>query len=94
MIGVIAAGWPAQSPFVVRNDGSAPVMLKRAVTSCPCIGVSGMPVRLGPNEARSLKVAFDPTEDPEFRGALSVDVSGYDGTGKTLFRARAELDVR
>jgi hypothetical protein len=36
-MGVIAAGRPADSAFVVRNDCSAPVTLERAVTSCPCI---------------------------------------------------------
>jgi hypothetical protein len=53
-----------------------------------------VPVRLGPSEAKGLRVAFDRAEAPDFRGALSVDVSGYDGKGETLFRTRAELEVR
>src|SRR5208282_4496506 len=77
-MGTISAGRPAEAGLVVHNDQSIALNLERTVTSCPCIGVSGVPVRLGPNEAKRLNVAFDPTEDPEFRGELSVDISGYD----------------
>lgn len=93
-LGVISAGRPADAELVLRNHRSVPLTLERTVTSCPCIAVGGVPVRLKPNEAKSLRVAFDPTEDPEFRGALSVDISGYDESGGALFRARAELEVR
>ncbi|MGO9922026.1 MAG: DUF1573 domain-containing protein [Isosphaeraceae bacterium] len=93
-MGVITARRPADAEFVVRNQQSIPLTLARVVTSCPCIGVSGAPVGLGPNEEKRLKVAFDPADDPDFRGALSVEISGYDEGGGTLFRARAELEVR
>jgi hypothetical protein len=79
--------------LVVRNQQSDALTLERTVSSCPCIGVSGLPVRLRPNEARGLKVAFDPAEAPEFRGGLSVELDGYLADARIAFRTRVEFDV-
>ncbi len=53
-----------------------------------------MPIQIGPGEAKSLTVRFDPSAELNFRGGLSVEIAGI-GTGeRVVFRSQVDLEVR
>ncbi len=41
-----------------------------------------------------MTVSFDPAHDPDFRGSLSVAITGIGDNDRTLFRFRVMLEVR
>lgn len=69
------------------------MMVATVETSCPCLLVSKQPVCVRPGECADLTVKFDPTDDPDFRGGLSIHVIGRDPTGEIVFGTRAHLEV-
>jgi hypothetical protein len=42
----------------------------------------------------TLTVAFDPTEEPDFRGGLAIELTGLDDKNFILFKGRVDLNVR
>lgn len=92
-LGVSKDGEAKHAVLVLRNAGGAAHVFSRIDTGCPCVSVSGLPARIPAGGATSLTVSFDPKADPEFRGNLSVPLSGVDPRGVTLFRTRADVAV-
>jgi Protein of unknown function (DUF1573) len=92
-LGRFAQGQAARCEFRVVNPGSVPVRIERARTSCTCLSVVPMPVCIGPGEERVLTAAYDPADEPEFAGRLSVEVAGIDEAGRAAFIARVEFEV-
>jgi hypothetical protein len=70
-----------------------PLAIERIETSCPCIGMGGVPVQLEPDETKNLRVTFDPSYDPDFAGRLSVQVTAYLTDGSLAFQTKVNLDV-
>lgn len=93
-LGVLTPGHSAQTTVTIRNQTSEAVMVRRFETTCPCILVTPVPIRVGPRGTASLVVTFDPKAEPDFRGSLSVDVVGYADDGGRVLRATADIDVR
>jgi len=93
-LGVIEAGTPGKAALTLRNPGSVPLTLERVETSCSCIRVETVPVRIDACGSVDLAVVFDPTSEPDFRGGLSVDLTGRMPGGATLFHTQVNLLVR
>ena len=53
--------------------------------AAPCLTVGPVPVSIGPGEEKVLTVDYDPADDPEFSGRLSVEVTGLDEAGRAAF---------
>ena len=70
------------------------VEVERIETSCHCVRVEPMSLSIEPGESTTLTVSFDPSEDPDFRGGLAVEVLGKDRDDDVLFRTRVDLTVR
>jgi hypothetical protein len=92
-LGVLQPGQSARRSLTVRNTLSEPLPLERFETSCPCTRFRGIPIYMGPNETRELEVSFDPPEDPDFQGALCVNVTGYLADGRVALQTRVKLKV-
>lgn len=92
--GVVGGRTLAQRLFSARNTRNAPFVLERVETSCPCIRVAPLPVKLEANETRNWTVTFDPLVDPTFEGRLSVEIIGYLAGGQIAFRTNVNLNVR
>ena len=58
-----------------------------------CVNVGPVPVCVGPGEGNVLTVGYDPTDDPDFSGRLSVEVTGLDAAGRAAFLAHVEFEV-
>jgi hypothetical protein len=58
-----------------------------------CVDVGPMPVCVGPGEEKVLTVNYDPADDPEFSGRLSVEVVGTDEAGRAAFLTHVEFEV-
>ncbi len=93
-LGVLRPGQDARAELAIRNAGPDPVVIARSRTSCPCITLQPIPLRLGPGESAALTVRFDPDEEPEFRGGLSVAYSFHDAVDVVLCRGAVDLIVR
>jgi len=40
-----------------------------------------------------LVLCFDPSDEPDFHGGLSIEVVGHDENGSTVFMARVNVNV-
>jgi hypothetical protein len=79
--------------LTLRNVSAEAISIDRVETSCSCVSVSPLPARVEAGSERALTVAFDPAEEPDFRGGLSVDVTGHGPAGDVVFRTRVDLDI-
>jgi hypothetical protein len=93
-LGTLDPGQSASAKLTLRNSGQCPVTVATVHTSCPCINVSGQPAYIGPGLTVSLTVEFDPAQEPDFRGGLSIDVFGRDPPGELVFQTHVRLEVR
>jgi len=93
-LGILDPGRSAVAKLTLRNSGSHPVIVAWVETSCPCLSVAEQTTDIGPGQAADLTLKFDPTNDPDFRGGLSIDVIGRDPPGGIVFRTRAQIEVR
>ena len=93
-LGVLKPKQPAKRMLSVRNATEEPHSLQQLDASCPCVRFTGLPIRLGPNEAGAVEVVFDPSHDPDFRGVLAVDVTGRTRDGRIVLRTTVGVAVR
>lgn len=82
-----------EKPVSVRNARSGPLTVERFETSCPCVSVSALPLRIGRGEAGILWVRFDPSSVPDFEGSLTVELTGLLAGGEIAFRTEVRLRV-
>lgn len=93
-LGTLGPRQPAKVEFTIRNLSSLTVVIDRIETTCPCIQAVPASCSLGADECRPLTVNFDPAHDPDFRGSLSVAITGIGDNERTLFHFRVMLEVR
>ncbi|WP_422931429.1 DUF1573 domain-containing protein [Singulisphaera sp. PoT] len=93
-LGILKPHQGAEADGELHNPGSREIVVENVETSCGCVVVNPRSLRLAPGETTSLKAAFDPSHDPEFRGRLAVQVVGH-GPGNTIvFQTIVNLEVR
>jgi len=92
-LGVLPPRESAQATISLRNRGPHPLRVQRIETSGPCLTTTPGPIWIGRGECKVLAVEFDPSEEPDFRGRLAIDVTGYDGD-VVAFHTLVELEVR
>lgn len=83
----------AEAQFAIRNTETTPLTLERIETSCPCIRVGGVPVRLEPGARVELKATFSSSDDPDLQGGLSVVVTGYLADGRVGYQTRVDVQT-
>ncbi|MGC8643870.1 MAG: DUF1573 domain-containing protein [Isosphaeraceae bacterium] len=83
----------ARVSLALKNQSARPLAVERIETSCPCLTVGPMAVRVEPGRVVQLTAVLDPSEEPDFRGPLSVSVVGRGG-GRYLFRTWVDVEVR
>jgi hypothetical protein len=92
--GVLNGRTSVRRVISARNMQNVPLRLARIETSCPCIRVVPLPVQVAPDETQNWTVTFDPSAEPDFKGSLAVEVTGYLPDGEIAFRTNANLEVR
>jgi hypothetical protein len=93
-LGELTAGQTTRRAAMLRNQGAGPITVERVESSCPCVRVAALPLTVGAGEAAPMTVEFDPSEEPEFHGRLSVDLVGREPGGSVVFRTSVTLRVR
>jgi len=77
----------------LRNPQSEPVYLERIDTSCSCVKVTPASIQIGSGEMKNLLVRFDSSAEPNFRGGLSVEITGFGKGERVVFRSQVNLEV-
>jgi hypothetical protein len=90
---VLDAGESSRAALLVRNTQSIALTLERIEISCSCVGISPVPIEIGPGERKTLNVTFDSSGDADFEDGLTVDISGYLPDGKIAFRTQAKVQT-
>jgi len=93
-LGVIRAGESVRATLQLRNTRDEPLTLERIETTCPCVEVASVPLRINPGERQAMSVSFDSSSEPKFVGALRIDMTGFDKGGRCAFKARVAVEVR
>lgn len=92
-LGTLAPGESGRGTLTLRNRRSEPMTVARVATTCPCIRLAPLPLTVAPNGEATLQIEFDPSDQPDFRGALGVEIQGLDAGGQTLFKTKVLLQV-
>ncbi|HWE39480.1 MAG TPA: DUF1573 domain-containing protein [Isosphaeraceae bacterium] len=92
-LGTLAPGESARGILTLRNRRSEPLTVARVETTCPCIRLAPVPVTVAPNGEAMLRVEYDPSDQPDFRGELGVEVKGLDEVGQLIFETRVLVEV-
>jgi hypothetical protein len=92
-LGLAGPGRSASAVVALVNPGSLTLALTQVETTCSCVSVSAVPVLVAPGATTKLEVAFDPSDDPDFRGNLAVDILGRGLDDVVLFRATVLVSV-
>ncbi len=92
-LGTVPPGGTTTGRLTLKNKTDIAIVIDRIEASCPCIRVASIPARVEGRSARTLAVMFDPRAEPEFRGGLAVELTGYGPDRAIIFRGRVDLDV-
>jgi len=93
LMGKVAAGHSATATILLCNRGADVITVQRVDTSCPCLMVGPAPGKIPPGQLEHLAVTFDAGQDPEFRGTLSIELTGRDPDAVIVFRAHVRVEV-
>jgi hypothetical protein len=93
-LGILEVGQSGERLVSLRNPQSELVYLERISTSCPCIQVTPAPIQVSPRETKNLTVRFDLSTEPDFRGGLSVEITGIGVGEQVLFQSKVDFEVR
>jgi Protein of unknown function (DUF1573) len=92
--GILLPNQSADAKIILRNPSPQAVTVDRIETSCHCLRVEKQPIKLLAEESVTLVLRFDSSDDPGFRGGLSIGVAGRDSTGGIVFETHADVEVR
>ena len=92
-LGFLRPGEQGHVTFTVRNPESNLMVVDEVKSSCPCVSVSNLPARIDPGGSARFVVSFDPAEEPDFRGGLSVELIGMGPDRAVLFRTQVKLRI-
>jgi hypothetical protein len=93
LLGSLRPGHAASGEISLRNPAREPITIERIETSCPCLSIAPALLEIGPGRSATLIVRFNPAEDPDFRGSLSIEVTGLGTDGAVVFRTHVRLTV-
>lgn len=93
-LGTLHPGQSATVRMILHNSGPRSVIVERVETSCPCLQVEDRSIDLPSGESAPLTLVFDSSDEPDFRGALSIEVSGRDTDRRILFHTHVDVEVR
>ena len=90
----VPSGGRCETTIPLRNHASSAVLLRRVETSCPCLTAIAFPGLLPPEATDKATLGLDLTAEPDFRGRLSIRVTGYDENDRVAFETEVRFDVR
>ena len=93
-LGIVPPGAVKTSSVTVHNRTRAPLEVADVESSCPCVRIGPVPLRIDPGRSARMDVTFDPAEEPDFRGALAVEFTGRDASRRKVFGGHVDLEVR
>jgi len=77
----------------LHNGTAKAVVVARIESSYPCIRLTPGSTRVEPDGDAEVEVQFDPAQEPDYRGALGVDLTGRDPAGAVVFRCRVDVTI-
>ena len=92
-LGTLEAGGAATASLTAQNHGREALILERVESSCPCVSVGPVPVQIAAGGSALLAVTVDLAGEPDFRGGLTVDLTGNATDGATMFHTEVRLMV-
>ena len=93
-LGVLPLGRTARGEFRLANRLDESIAILRVETSCECVTVNPDSFRIDPRGEIPLRIAFDPSGEPNFRGKLRVEVIGYGPSDQIVFRTSVRVEIK
>jgi hypothetical protein len=91
--GKLSPNTVAAKTITICNGSVERLIISHFAASCPCISIEPDSLDIAPNFAAEIVVRFDPSEEPNFRGKLTVRVEGKDFHNKESFGFNAAVIV-
>ncbi len=78
----------------VTNPINRSISINRFDVSCPCLRVvDRLPLSVPARASHTITLEFNPNDEPDFRGALSIALKGFDATNVEVFETTVNLEV-
>ncbi len=92
-LGKVRPGGMCSGKVLVSNRGTETILAAQFETSCPCVRATLDREKIGPGEIGTLTVNFNSSEEPDFRGCLSVEYIGRSSAGDALLTGLVDVVV-
>jgi hypothetical protein len=92
-LGLLRPGQSATGNIPLNNPGRDTITVEHVDTSCRCLEIGPVPAAVRARQTQQLTVRFNPSEEPNFRGKLSIEVTGRAPDGAVVFRTRVQLEI-
>jgi len=93
-LGALIPGQVGRGSVTLRNNSREAAIIESVETSCECVHANASLKKIGPGATTSLAVEFDSSNEPEFRGNLSISLIGRDERGIALFQTSVSVEVQ
>lgn len=91
--GKVKANSKKEISLVLQNQSQNLIEIHTVETSCPCVRPSIERINVEPGETVTIKIQFDPAEEPEFRGRLAVEYVCRNEAKQVVFSTTVDIEV-
>ncbi len=93
-LGVVVQGQSAKLSSRIKNQSTNPVQVSKIESSCECLEVRFSRTRISPGESVLAHAHYDGVREPEFVGALQIEVQLIDDKGTKVGQIDVPIAVR
>ena len=92
-LGVIFQGESSQIKQWLKNHSDKPIRIAQIFTSCECLEVHLSQLEIARGQKVLATFQYDGAKEPDFVGALQIEVTFADSDGNTVGRFNVPLEV-
>jgi hypothetical protein len=92
-LGEVPAGGSKEAAFTITNPGASPLTVARVESSCPCLKIELPDGPIAPGGTALGCARLDMRAEPDFTGAIGIEIKGMSRTGTVLFAVMVNVEV-
>jgi hypothetical protein len=92
-LGVIIQGESVQTNRWIRNQGDKPIRIAKIEKSCECVDLKIIQSEIQPGEKAFVQISYDGAKEPDFTGALQIEVTLLEDSGQSLGSIQVPVEV-
>lgn len=92
-IGVVFQGEIVQTNWWIRNQSDNPISIAKIEKSCECVDLNFTKIGVLPGKKVLVQITYDAAKEPDFAGALQIEVVLSDESGNKIGLILVSVEV-